>query len=82
MCNANKLRAEMVLNDLRAHDIADLIQVSIYTVRAWLISPESERHRIMKPRDLDYLRAKIMLYRLQGKSLKSVSGDLKRKPSK
>ena len=60
MSNARKLKALMVTHSIDSDRVARLIGVSLYTVRAWLVSPESGKHRPMKDRDLDYLKLKLL----------------------
>ena len=59
MTNAEQLRAIMSENKLKAADVAELIDVSLASVNAWLVHAGAGRHRPMKNRDLDYLQLKI-----------------------
>lgn len=59
MSNADELREIMRENKLKSMDIVELIDVSLATVRAWLIHKDSPKHRPIKNRDLEFLRLKI-----------------------
>ena len=59
MSNARNLKALMVTHSLKSREVADLIGVSLYTVKAWLINEGAGKFRRMKDRDLEYLRLKL-----------------------
>jgi hypothetical protein len=59
MTNAEALRLIMSEHKYKAEDIADLIDVSIHLVKAWLLHSGAERHRPMKDRYLEHIQLKI-----------------------
>ena len=59
MTNAEQLRVIMTVNNLKADDVADLIDVSLDTVKSWLVHSGAAKYRPMKSRDVDYLQLKI-----------------------
>ena len=60
MSNADELREILRENSLKSKDVAEIIDVSLDTVKSWLISSSSKRYRPMKDRDIDYLRLKLL----------------------
>ncbi len=54
--NADQLREIMRENELNSQAIADLIDVSLKTVRCWLLHSGSEGHRKMKSRELKFIK--------------------------
>ncbi len=59
MNNADKLRRLKKEHELTTDDIAEKLGVSAYTVKSWLLHEESEAHRVMKDRDMEFLRIKL-----------------------
>ncbi len=54
--NAITLRELMRVYGVNSQKVADLLQVSIYSVRAWLIHSGSEKYRPMTDRNLKMLK--------------------------
>ncbi len=54
--NARTLRELMRVYGINSQKVADLLQVSIYSVRAWLIHDKSEKYRPMTDRNLKMLK--------------------------
>ncbi len=59
MTNAHKLRQLKEEHGLVNADIAQLLGVSIYTVRSWLRQSQSEAYRPMGDRELEFLNLKL-----------------------
>lgn len=57
--NAAKLRQLKASHSLTTQDVADLLGVSPYTVKSWLMHAGSEAHRAMSDRELEFLLLKL-----------------------
>ncbi len=57
--NASKLRQLKAQHELTRQDVADLLGVSPYTVKSWLLHEGSEAYRPMGDRELEFLNLKL-----------------------
>ncbi len=59
LTNSDRLRLLKEEHTLTTQDVADLLGVSHYTVKSWLLHADSEAARAMKDRDLMFLRLRL-----------------------
>jgi hypothetical protein len=57
--NQQELRKIMEINNLKNMNVAEILSVSIDTVKSWLSQDDSDRYRPISDRNLEFLRLKL-----------------------